>query len=214
MLTVKGTMLGLARGKRSLRAEIEKATREGFIAGVREWVRAAVESTPVYTGTTMGTFAPLGRVIKQHVPPVSPINSAASAKKYFIYPKGGKKYPLGFDYAASEAQPYSKYNIKPNLGDISRVEHITGNAKQTLDFQFSFSHLLPYVIWNNTTPGPIWMNLKKETPWDTLKKADAAMSLRLGQLNKELRLIKTKGILGRSVLAGSVKFFRIEIKNG
>ena len=205
MLKVKGTVLVMAKAGTRLRREIERRADDGFRDAVREWVIAAARHTPKYTGTTMGTYVPLGRLVRLHIPPVSPVNDRAAKKKYFEH--DGVRYKLGFEYAASPAQPYSRFNLKKNKGDLTNVTIYRG--ERTLSYEFLFEHLLLYVIWNNKFQAPSEFKLLKKTPWDTLDIARAFYLKRIAQLNRELRKLRTIGIRRNTVLAGSVKLSKM-----
>ncbi len=122
---------------------------------IEAWLRTVLKETPVYTGTVRGTFKPVGRIIGKAISSIGPVNKRAASKTHFIYPKGGKKVPLGF----SKGESYA---------DAERLEKDLGNS---LEYTFIFARDLLYAAWNEIQPAPSWLRLVRPTPWHALDKA-------------------------------------------
>jgi hypothetical protein len=123
---------------------------EQQVEAVKVWLKTVLSHIPTYTGTTRGTFAPLGRKVN-YVFGATP--TAAGRRKYvFIYPKGGRRYPLGFE----EGRRYQDNDIY-HFGSGNRIEYV-----------FKFELSLPYAVWNDQYPAPQWLTLPSEPPWEAM----------------------------------------------
>jgi hypothetical protein len=118
-------------------------------SAVRAWLVAALSKIPTYTGTTRGLFKPIGRMVN-YVFSISP--KSGHDKYFFIYPKGGIRYPLG----VNEADRYTK-------SDMDKRE-----TPGQIEYYFIFENELLYAVWNETRSAPGWLNLKSTTPWNAL----------------------------------------------
>lgn len=161
--------------KTKLRAKVIKTNTVKFIKALdkdlriqnrqaaRAWLREALTNIPTYTGTARGTFKPLGRALRVSVPKFGPKGAQgnlanAAKKKYFQYPKGGRKYKLGFN----EGAQYSKYRFK------------TYKTKTSIQISFTFNNQLLYLLWNDIYPAPNWITLPSNPPWEALDYASIA----------------------------------------
>jgi hypothetical protein len=142
-------------------AELDAVLEVELKRAVGEWLRTILSIVPVYTGTTKGTFGMVGRIVSKYTQGInfqSP-GPNTTGKKYFVYPKNGKKWPLGYAQGLS----YS--------GPPSFTKH--GSAGNRL-YLFEFSNYLPYQSWNDMLPGPSWINFKVAPPWRHLQKGALA----------------------------------------
>lgn len=120
-------------------------------AASAEWVKAVLQTIPVYTGSARGTFAPISRVLKHwgvNNPTVGPVDAAAAKKiKRGFYYKN-KRYILGYTAAGI----HSNYSFNMITRPGQRV------------MKFNFTNNLPYVLWNTMYKAPDWLHLKHITP--------------------------------------------------
>lgn len=131
-------------------SKIEGDLNKEMKNAIEAWLKAVLIKVPVYTGTSKGTFAPVGRVIGKAVKAISPVNKAASSKKFFKY--RGRKFPLGF-------------NAGRDYGSASLTREVLGKI---ITFTFTFANTLPYTVWNEQFPGPDWFSFRTEPPWNAL----------------------------------------------
>jgi len=141
---------------RTLNKEYEVQHRQA----VRAWLREVISRVPVYTGTSKGTFKPLGRYLRVAVP-VSPVNTT---KKFFYY--RGKKYPLGL----SAAENYFMFQF------VSR------RTLFTYSYTFNYDITLPYLVWNDIQPGPSWFPFKTPPPYHATDAGEEAYSKYLSEV--------------------------------
>jgi len=139
---------------KTLQARFEAKQREA----IRAWLRAVLAKTPTYTGTAIGTYAPLARVLGKVALQPGTVSLGAKEKIRRGTTIKGKRYKLGADTAGQ----YSTYEIR----------HIYGKFK--MSYIFEFENTLPYVLWNNMQPAPSWLHLKQLTPWKALEAGAAA----------------------------------------
>jgi hypothetical protein len=171
---------------RSYKANLYKVAEEEHTEAVKAWLKKVLANTPTYTGTARGTYAPVGRTVGRTVRRgIVRGKTNPRRKKYFQYPKGGKKWPLGFSAGAN----YSDHEIKGRI------------SGGTLKFTFMFDQQLPYVMWNEVYPAPAWMTLPSNPPWLALTKANKTFARRINNnFNKEVN--KQGPIIARKSLRG------------
>lgn len=151
MLKVSGKIAKLKFDHKGYKGETVKISKLAQREAVAAWVRAVAGSTPVYTGTALGTIAPVGRTVGEILAPVSNNTS----KKFFHY--NGRKYPLGF----GAGEDYQEHSLQ------------TEASSQIVISTFTFNENLPYVVWNSLYPISM-KGLKNKTPWYSLQKGVAA----------------------------------------
>lgn len=159
--------------------EVRTYMKEQQILAIKRWLKTVLKHTPTYTGTARGTYAPIGRVVGHAVRKglVRGDRKQAAKKKYFKY--GGISYPLGFAAGSN----YQEHKI------TSRFQ---GGA---LTFKFTFDQRLPYVLWNEATPGPSWFHFKTPPPWHALERGNKSYYRYLEKIRKNFPKPKIKMIL-------------------
>ena len=117
---------------------------------IRAWARAVISNIPTYTGTALGTFAPLNRTIKKlGITSPSGIKAAARAKIRRGAKIQGVSYSLGFQ----AGKRYSSHDVSHTV------------TRTVQEYHFSFDEDLPYVMWNEIQPAPSWITLPSNPPW-------------------------------------------------
>jgi len=149
MLKVSGKITKLKFNAEAYMREVARVSEIEQEKAVTAWVRAVAGSIPVYTGTALGTIAPVGRTVRYILVPLG----VETKKKYFYH--NGKRYPLGF----SEGENYQEHSLI--------TERVGGNITSI----FRFKETLPYVVWNSLYSMPIPIS---KTPWYALQKGVAA----------------------------------------
>lgn len=152
MLKVSGKIARLKFNAKRYNAAVLKQLSIEQKRAVTAWVKAVAHSIPVYTGTALGTIAPVGKTVGYILVPLG----RNTTKKFFYYK--GKKYPLGFGMGKT----YQEHSLDMEL---------VGNKATYI---FRFSEKLPYVVWNTMYPAPVSINLTHSTPWHALQKGIAA----------------------------------------
>ena len=139
---------------------VEEAVEKEFLIAIKKWLLAVLRRTPTYTGTARGTYAPVGRLVGHTVRKGTIKGNAANAakKKHFTY--GGESLPLGFSEGA-------------NYSEVSITKRKVGKRSVRI---FSFDQFLPYVLWNEASPGPAWFPFKTAPPWLALKAGQDAFT--------------------------------------
>ena len=139
--------------------KIERICVLGQNRAVLAWAKAVITKIPTYTGTALGTFAPLNRTIKGlGIASPGGISAKARAKIAAGTRIQGREYQLGF----GAGKQYSDHKLSH---DISGFEQ---------RYTFEFHNKLPYVMWNNTYPAPAWMHLPSNPPWKAMEAGEAA----------------------------------------
>lgn len=149
MLKVSGKVAKLKFNVRGYITSAIKVSEEEQKRAITAWVKAVASSIPVYTGTAIGTIAPVGRTVGYILAPIG----RNTTKKYFYH--NGKRYPLGFGVGES----YQEHVLDTKM---------SGNI---ITSTFIFNENLPYVVWNSLYNTPI---PKSKTPWFALQKGVAA----------------------------------------
>jgi hypothetical protein len=177
--TAAGTKISLPilDSVKFIKAVIKKLEIEHRQA-VRVWLRKVLENTPTYTGTARGTYKPLGRILNVAVRPGS-IKQRAKQKLFITY--RDKKFRTGF----AEGANYSEYSMS-----------IAGSDKK-ITYTFTFTHKLPYILWNEMFSAPPGFTLPSNPPWFALKQAEEAffeyvftIPSRLPKLKFDVKIIK------------------------
>ena len=125
---------------------------------IRAWAIAVINKIPTYTGTALGSFAPISRIIRGLTVTARPISARARNKITQGTDIKGKHYALGFTAGAQ----YAAHAITHT---VSIYEH---------RYTFEFVNDLPYVLWNSIQPAPTWMHLKNEAPTGALQAGERA----------------------------------------
>jgi hypothetical protein len=146
MLKVSASISTLKFDARKYQTRLIKVAEEEQRNAIRAWVLAVAVKIPTYTGTALGTIAPVAQA-------VGIVLSASNStnKKFFKY--RGRTYPLGFEQGAK----YQTHSI---------THKVLGNS---IEYTFKFNEQLPYVVWNTLQPAPNWLTLKNSTPWFALQ---------------------------------------------
>ena len=125
---------------------------------VRAWALAVIAKIPTYTGTVLGSFTPLNRVIRNLGITKPGITARAKAKIAAGTRIKGVEYQLGFDAGAQYGDP--------------KMYHVVSRFKQ--EYIFQFNEDLPYAMWNEIYPAPSWIKLPSNPPWRAFEAGEKA----------------------------------------
>ncbi len=126
---------------------------------IAEWARTIISKIPTYTGTAKGTYASIGKTIKNfNLGNPGGISAQARWKISQGTTINGRHYSLGFQ-AGKQYADHKLFNIV-NKVNITCV--------------FQFTQNLPYAVWNDFYPAPAWLHLPSSPPWHAMEKGKVA----------------------------------------
>lgn len=167
--------------------KVQKAVQEEHTKATKAWLIAVLQKIPTYTGTARGTYAPLGRIVGHSVSVgLRRGKTDPNKKKYFIYPKGGRRWPLGFAAGANYSE--EKITFRQQGLDVYRA-------------RFEFDQMLPYVLWNEVRSPPSFMKLPSNPPWRAHEAGEKAF-IRYVNRTMAPRIAKIDPITGTRTISG------------
>lgn len=147
-------------GKKKVSETFLKFLEKEMRLAARAWLRAVLLNIPKYTGTTRGTFKPLGRVLRVSL-------------NTFAGPSGGSKERA----KAKLRRGFTTVNgITVPLGEAAGAafaEHKLGRVGFN-KVVFEYTNLLPWFAINEFTSGPPNFRFATPPPWQATKAGDAA----------------------------------------
>jgi len=154
--------------------DLERALTLGFRIAIAEWLRAVLKEIPVFTGTAKGTFAPLARIVNRYIPDKVKCDFVPNNTWKKVFKHSGTSYALGFNQGAN----YSKFLL--NIG----VTSLPGGVGGDRSFNFMFDEQLPYVLWNDLSPGPAY--LTHPTPWNAFYAGRDAFNIHISRIRSSI----------------------------